>query len=57
VSLAGDGTVLDVLSGYKDNEFSIVVDAVKKAGMEDVLGGRELGTTTLSITTFSITFE
>jgi hypothetical protein len=56
VSLAGDGTVLDVLSGYKDNEFSIVVDAVKKAGMEEVLGGRELGNTTFSITALSITF-
>ncbi len=37
-----DDTVVDLLSNYKDNEFSTLVDAIKKAGMEETLKGREL---------------
>ncbi len=36
-----DDTVVDLLSNYKDNEFSTLVDAIKKAGMEETLKGRE----------------
>lgn len=41
MAFSADGSILDVLSGHKEHEFSILVDAVKKAGMEEILAGRE----------------
>jgi len=37
MALAADETILDVLSNYKDNEFSTLVGLIQKSGMEDVL--------------------
>jgi hypothetical protein len=40
--VSADETIVDVLAGWKDNEFSMVVDAINKSGLADTLRGRQI---------------